>query len=244
MKKTFKITALPLLLLLTITGCGKATDIDKIADAQSCLDSALPAEADACVEKVEGLDSQGAYLIRCVGKFIKEGFNDPSKIATALAAKDAGGNGADGSLAMIAALAFKSEATSALNSASAQNAFNYCTTADSKGLIMLSGLTQTATVLGDLGGADLSNLSGTDLQNLMSDPTITGNPVAQAAVGNAVVAIYSSNCGTGQAATGNFCEQFDSAVTYVSGGTSNPTGIGQQIMACYANPAAAGCSGF
>lgn len=229
---------------LLLSACGGAKDIDKIADAQACLDNAAPAQASECVAKVDGIESEGANLIRCVGKFVKEGFNQTDKIATAVSQLSSGGNGANGSLAMMAALAFKSESTTALNSSSAQQVFSYCTLAKAKGLILLSGLVQTSTALAYIAGGNLATLDGDALKAIMADPTVLANPEAQAAVGGAIVGIYNSSCGTGQTSTGNFCEQFASAVAAVPGGTSNVNGIGQQIMTCYANPAAAGCSGF
>lgn len=223
-----------------LVSCSKEKDIDKIADAQSCLDSASTSDVDTCVSKVDGLSSQGAFLIRCVGKFMKEGFNNPSKIAGAVSNLN-GGQGSSQSTAVMAALAFKAESTSALNSTSAQQAFTYCTEANSKGLILLSGLAQTATVLADLGLGSTSNLSGTDLKNLMG--TLQGNTTATTAVGSAVVSIYQSNCTSGNTTTGNFCQQFSSAIDSV-GGTSNPASLGAKIMECYNNPAASGCTGF
>jgi hypothetical protein len=81
------------------------------------------------------------------------------------------------------------------------------------------------------------------LQTLMS--SLSSNADAQAAVGSVVVSMYTSNCSsTTSSAPGNYCQQFASAVASVSGGTTNTAGIGQQIMTCYSNPSAAGCSGF
>ena len=228
-------------LIFLVGGCaGKATDTDLIQDAQNCLDTAKTTEATACVAKVDGITTQAADLIRCVGKFVKEGYNDSSKVSTARESLKTSGNGATGSLGMMAALAFKSESTSALNSARAQDAFTLCTKANSKGLILLSGLVQTATVLGDL-SSSLSNMTASDLAAAMG--TYANNPTAQAAVGSAVVAMYNSNCTSGQTATGNYCTQFSSAVT-ASGGTTNSSAIGQLVMTCYNNPAATGCSGY
>lgn len=228
--------------VVLLTSCGGPKDIDKIADAQNCLDQATAAEADQCVSKVEGLESEAAYLIRCTGKFVKEGFNDSTKLASALSSISGGNTGASGSTAMMAALAFKAESTPALNSSSAQEAFNFCTKSNSKGLILLSGLTQSSTVVAVLGGQDPTTLTGPQLQTLMG--TLQSDPVAQAAVGTAVATIYTATCTNSSTTTGNYCEQFDSAIAKIPGGITNTSGIGQQIMICYSNPAAAGCTGF
>ena len=236
-----QITLLFAISALLLISCGGRKDIDKIADAQSCLDTAKASEAEACVSKVDGLDSEGANLIRCVGKFVKEGFNESTKLANAVAQLSSGGNGTNGSTAMMAALAFKNEATTALNYASAQTTFNYCTSAKAKGLILLSGLIQTANTVAHLGGGNLATLTGTDIQTLMG--TLVNDPVAQAAVGSAVAGIYTSNCGNGQTTNGNFCAQFESVVTAV-GGIGNTSAIGQKVMFCYTNPTDPTCAGF
>jgi hypothetical protein len=225
--------------LLFLSACGKETDTDKIAEAQTCLDTATAATAATCVEKVDGLYSQGAYLIRCAGKFVVEGYNDSTKLATAMN-QISGNTGSSGSTAMMAALAFTAEATTALNSTSAQQAFEYCTLAKSKGLILLSGLAQTSSVLADLAGD--TNLTGAELQALMG--TQQNNPVAQAAVGSAVAAMYTTNCTNSQSTTGAYCEQFESALANVPGGITDTTELGKQIMICYNAPATAGCEGF
>lgn len=235
------ITATLALSALLLTSCGGKTDIDKIADAQSCLDTAKSYEADACVSKVDGVDTEGAYLIRCIGKFIKEGFNESSKLANAVAQLSSGGNGSNGSTGMMAALAFKGEATTALNSANAQVTFGYCKSAKAKGLILLSGLVQTSTTLTDIAGGNLATLDGTALRTIMASEI--NNPVAQAAVGSAVVGIYSSNCENGQTTNGNFCAQFETAINSV-GGIANTNAIGQKIMFCYTNPSDPSCAGF
>jgi hypothetical protein len=235
-------------LLIFNSGCNKETDADKIADAQSCLDTATTSDVDMCVAKVDGLESEGAYLIRCSGKFVKEGFNNATKLSGALANISGSNTGnATNSLSMMSALSFTTESTPALNAASASDAVTYCNKAKSSGLILLSGLTYTATSLWSI-GQSLSLIgttppTGAQLQSLMT--SLTSNAQAQAAVGSVVVSMYTANCSsTTSSAPGNYCQQFQSAVSTVSGGTSNPAGIGQQIMTCYSNPSAAGCSGF
>ncbi len=224
---------------LLLAACGGPKEIDQIAEAQNCLNTADPADAPACVSKVDGLESQSAYLIRCVGKFAKEGFNSPTKIAAALT-NLSGGSGASGSTQMMAALSFTAETSASLNASSAQEALALCTQAKSKGLILLSGLSSTATTLASLGGLDPSTMTGAQLQTLMG--TLASDPNATTAVGSAVISIYESNCSGTQETTGSFCEQFESAVGTT--GTSDPAALGAQIMTCYNAPTTPGCSGF
>ncbi|MFN7824465.1 MAG: hypothetical protein ACK5P6_03800, partial [Pseudobdellovibrionaceae bacterium] len=69
MKNAIALIALSSLL---ISGCGKETDADKIADAQACLDTATPANVSDCVDKVSGVSGKGAELIRCVAVYVKQ----------------------------------------------------------------------------------------------------------------------------------------------------------------------------
>lgn len=230
------------ILFLGLTSCVKETDADKIADAQSCLDVASTADVDGCLQKVEGIESEGAYLIKCAGAFIKEGFSTPTKLSNALSnLSSTGGSGAGASVAVISALAFSSKSTAALNATWAQETYTNCEKSKSNGLILLSGLSLTATTLWNLSGL-LSQPNASTLQSLMS--SLSGNSNAQSTIGSAAVTMYQSNCQASNSAPGSFCAQFQSAVNTVPGGTSNPTGVGQQLMTCYGNPNASGCSSF
>jgi hypothetical protein len=246
MSKITKALLLPLTFGL-ITACsGKETDADKIADAQSCLDTATASTAEACLAKIEGMESPASYLIRCVAKFAKEGYTTPSKISAALAAQT---GGSTGSTNMMAALTFTTEATTTLNKTSSQQTYGYCVKSGSEGLIFLSGLVQTATTVGalaaDLGGilaGGIENMTGDELKTAMD--SLKSNPEAQAAVGSAVVGMYESSCtGSNNNANGDFCAQFGSVVAS-AGGVSNTDTIDQLIMNCYANPTDPGCTGF
>lgn len=230
------------LCLVFMLGFGLAAcsekDVDKIADAQACLDKASPQGADDCVSKVSGIDSQGADLIRCVGKFVREGFNDPSKISDALQAADGQGSDGDASLAMMAAFKFTSYGNTTANKEGANQAFEYCTAAKSKGLIFLSGLAKTSTLFAAIGPVN----NAADLEALMT--ANQGDPDVQEAVGAAANAIYESNCQNGGSSTGEFCQQFESVVSSVGG--SNEA-VGLCAMQCYTNTPPTGsctCQGF
>src|SRR5690349_13466104 len=106
MKPNSPKTALFIAGLFILSACGGARDVDKIADAQNCLDKAVESEAAACVAKVDGIDSEAADLIRCTGKFVKEGFNSSTKLSGAISNLSGGNTGAAGSVTLMASLAF------------------------------------------------------------------------------------------------------------------------------------------
>lgn len=225
---------------LLLTACSEK-EADLIADAQSCLDTATAATAASCVAKVDGIESKGAYLIRCVGKFVEEGFNDPQRIKSAMEQIDGGGEATE-SLAMMTVMAFKSSATKSVNETNATAAFNHCNRGASKGLILLSSLARTATTVASLAASvpNPQNMTPAELDAAMNE--VKNNPAAQEAVGQAAVAVYNTSCvnNSGET-TGNFCTQFQAAID-ANGGSTN--GIGQFIMNCYANPMTVGCDGF
>jgi hypothetical protein len=243
MTKEFSFRTSLLVGLFLITACGSAKDADKIADAQNCLNNAAPApstQAQDCVSKVDGIQSSGAYLIRCVAKFAYEGFNDPAKIANALTSISSG-SGATSSLSLMAALAFKAESSTALNFSSIQETLGFCQKADSKGLVLLAGLSQAATSMAYFAGLSLTNLTGSDLAAQLN--SLKNDPNATAAVGAAVSAIYTTSCTNGTSGTGSFCTQFGSAANSV-GGTTNTAALGAKVLQCYQTPTGPGCEGF
>jgi hypothetical protein len=242
MTKAFSSTLVFALVLwsgFALTGCGP-TDADKISDAQTCLNSATPDEADTCVAMVAGIDSASASLIRCSGAFIKQGFGDGTKISDALQQLN-GGSGASQSIAMIAELAFGYEANTADNLTDAQNALSECNASGSPGLIFLAGIASTATQTAQVVGADPSTLTSTDVTNALTTIASGSDPAAAATVGNAALTIYNTSCGDGNTTAGNYCQQFESVIQSVG---TDPNSVGQFLATCYTTPSTSGCQGF
>lgn len=76
MKKYAVLTLIALFSTLNLSCSGKETEIDKIGDAQHCLDKYAQegGDLDTCVAKIEGVETPGAYGIRCAAGYIEEGF--------------------------------------------------------------------------------------------------------------------------------------------------------------------------
>lgn len=217
-------------LLFLAAGCGKKTDQDRVADAQECIDRATAATVSTCVTMVEGLTSKGSYLIRCVSKYVEEGLADPASIYSAIAASQTSGAGAaaSGSMAMMSVLAFKGGGDAAKGLANATAASTYCTASGSKGLIMLSTLTVTATVATSLGSCAATPTAACIKSGLS---TIATNPLGQAAIGSAAISAYQSNCSSGQTTTGGMCAQLAAVV----GTNTDSSVVGGILGTCYAN---------
>jgi hypothetical protein len=235
-------TTLLLLFSTTLISCGKETETDKIADAQACLDKATSANVSACVAKVEGLNSKGANLIRCVGTFVKQNLGSPSALAQIFTALDSnGGGGGDGTVAVMQAITFKANAGGPTPNAQDISDSNYaasiCNQSNSPGLGMLSTLTVTATAVSSLG--DINNPSTfTDCANDV------GNCTAQQkeAIGFAIQVAYESNCSNGGSSLGDVCLQLDSVIQ-ASGGSNEA--LADTLMRCLAGTLPpATCQGF
>lgn len=216
-------------------GCSRK-DQDKIGDAQTCLDTATRATVATCVEKVNGLESSQAYLIRCAAKFIEEGFDDASRLSSAyqqMTNSGTGGSGIQASQAVMSVLAFKSAATTAANSANATLAQNYCNLSTSKGLILLASIASMSTKV--LALTSQPSCSGGVTQQCIQDSmaAAASDPAAQAAIGQATVDAYNSNCSGGQQSNAQFCNQFQEVVNQTPGGTSNSACIGKKMMEYY-----------
>jgi hypothetical protein len=238
---TYMKTSLLILMSLTLISCGKETDADKIADAQACLDKATAANASACVAKVEGINSKGANLIRCVGTFVKQNLGTPSALAQIFTAlDDNGGGGRNATIGIMDAITFKTNSGSAIPNSQdlsdSQYAASICNESNSPGLGMLSTLTVTATTVSSIG---LGSINNTTLENCATDDC---SPQQLAAIGSAVQLAYQSNCMNGGSSLGDVCTQLDSVIQNAGG--SN-TAIADTLLRCLAGTLPpATCQGF
>lgn len=205
------------LIALGVTvGCSKATDADLIGDAQFCLDDlrtnglsrdAIQPQVDRCLSGIKSLTSSQAYLLKCSGNFLIEGFGGVSKIETALNALQ---NSAD-EATLLNSLAFD-------NVTFAQQTSSVCQNSGSPSYTMLSSMASIATTMKDV--LNVGNLNSTDITNLITSIN-SGDPDAQASaatIGNAAVATYEQSCTGGAVVDQALCNQFQSAVN--SGGSS------------------------
>lgn len=221
-----KSVSLKLVLTLTsvlVLGACSETAIDKVADAQACLDQATASNVSECLSKVDGVNTKGAYLIRCSAKFIEEGFNDPVKLTNALSAVESN-SGGTGTTNAMDALSFSSVQN-------AKDAATYCAQAESKGLIMLSSMAKMATVLKDVSGGNINTAINTCAIGGCNQDTLI-------ALGQAATIAYQSNCANGGESLGSVCEQFGSVVD-----SGDSEAIGLHLAQCL-NGTGSGCSGF
>lgn len=226
MHTRLRFTSLALLSALSLGGC-TASDADKIADAQDCLDRSTTETALTCMEKVDGLNSAGAQLVRCSAYFIDQGFGDPSRLSRVAEelGRDGGGGGSS-TIAVLSFMAFSAQKyDKSTNQALSDKAFTACQASNSKGMIYLSSLTQIATVaLGLVGAYDPgSGVPPTEAQ-IREGLCTNATPTSRSVIGNATRTAYEQNC-VGKTEPDPVCEQYAAAV---NAGTTDEQ-IGQQL---------------
>lgn len=157
-------TLLMSIALIVLFSCGKERDIDKIGDAQLCMDelgaSASASEVDECLTRIEGLESTAAYSLRCAGSFMKEGFLDPTKLTSAIEELESSGTANFMSL-----ITFTSANDISSDTSNAYAAFEHCLKAEGKASTLFASFGYIAMSLyqymdGNDGGNDCVSTPG------------------------------------------------------------------------------------
>lgn len=181
--------------------CGKETDVDKVADAQDCLNKADSSTALSCMDKVTGMETESAYLIRCAAYFKDQSFGDPTVIAKVSQSME--GSGDNSVNALMSVLAFKKYTDATTNLDFCQKAMTACQASGSKGMVILASLSRIATetlVTANLLGP---NPSADDVKSAMCGPA-----APTAIIGAATLVAYNQGCvGDVGTAKNPFCEK-------------------------------------
>lgn len=222
-----------------LSSCG-AKDVDKIGDAQQCLDSSTKATASTCIDIVAGIESAGAYNVRCAGKFISEGYGTTELLATLEALSGSGGS----LTSFLDYIAFSSKQDITQDDTSASDAFTYCYKSAGKGATLLAAFSNISTsmykMLNSCSAASCPTVpNGTSgryaVQTCISnslvpclatiaaiaDPNTADASVAsfQSSIGSIVISTSLLSC-SGNGANKTLCENFSTAIT-AAGGTSD-----------------------
>lgn len=214
-------------------GCGSSKDVDKIGDAQQCLNVATSATAMDCVSKVDGMTSAGSYNIRCAAAFVREGFANPTKYTAAFSGLDGGGT-----KSFMGLVSFSSAANITTDAANASTTFSDCYAAGAKGKTLISAFGYFSTALmkffADAGGAAAPSCttptSGSyNLETCITEATVA-NPLevlkisstteadstaagqVQSSIGSVIISTYLISC-SGSGANEDLCDTLGAAVT-------------------------------
>lgn len=206
-----------LTLTLAITGCDNE-NITKIAEAQHCLDTATPASAHQCREKVAGDESAQAYMIRCSARFLEEGFTTKRFVnAAETLSEDEGG----GEASTVKALAIFKFNPTVMDLTSSE-----CAKSNSQGMIQLAALSDLATfVVHTVGGFDPEeDLYDEETGEVKPDllDTLKDNLQEEASskndeeLGDKALALADILC-TGDKADTSVCKDLDRAIVEAAG---------------------------
>ncbi|MBX2994501.1 MAG: hypothetical protein KF681_06760 [Bdellovibrionaceae bacterium] len=227
----------PLILALSlvcVTAC-KKKDVDYVAEAQDCLDKTDSSGALECMQKVEGIETESAYLIRCSANFIYQEFMDPvrlSNIAEQMKASNSSPLAAIGLLAFSKPVGNNPTAATARTNLSTAT-MDYCTKAKSKGMLLLSSMAQIATVASsalpdteELINACDPNSPGYDANDCKDKAKEAICEASPAVIGEAALAAYQQSCLGSSQQNSSVCEQFAA----ITNGTTDPTTIGTNLQ--------------
>ncbi|PWU21589.1 MAG: hypothetical protein C5B49_02375 [Bdellovibrio sp.] len=217
-------------------GCAK-TDMDRVSEAQDCLDTSTSTNALTCMDKIDGITTPSSYLIRCAAYFIDQGFQDPARLTQVISQiTNTSGNGGSQSIAALAAMGFSaSKYTMAQNDQLSADALTACQNSLSGGLIYLASASRIATAaLHDIGFIPSSTTppTPTDVHNALCT---NGGPstTTKAAIGDAASTAYQQNCAGANVTNDVLCQQYQAAV---NAGGGNSTAVGGSLINTFCTP--------
>ena len=239
----FFVTFAGTVLAATLLGCGSAKDVDKIGEAQNCLNSASATTAMDCVTKVDGITTVGAYNIRCAAAFVREGFANPVKYTTAFSSLN--GSGTSSFMGLVS---FSSTSNITTDAANASTTFGDCYAAGAKGKTLISAFGYFSTTLLKFfsdsaptstncktptsGSYNLTTCLADVAANLPSGPlalielakattTSASAAAVQTSIGSVIISTYNISC-SGTGANKDLCATLKTPVT---AGGSDPRAV-------------------
>ncbi len=241
MKLSLKII-LGSLAFISLVSCGSEKESDKIGDAQICLNKATDlTSSNACLAKIEGIESTAAYAVRCNGSFIAEGFANPVKYINATSQLNGTGGG---TASFMALMTFTAATTFAENLTNAGTTFSNCLKSGAKGTTLLSSFGYLAMSIynyaknksgtcSDNPTTDFSScLSSTDPNALIKvvDPTTADTDAInlQTSIGSVIISSYNISC-AGKGANESLCSTMSTTITS-AGGTGNVRAVGSNFF--------------
>ena len=224
MKRLCLLLILPL--IFTNIACETEED-NKIAQAQACLDNAIPSTASNCTTFITGLTSTDSYAIRCAADFIAGGLTSARIISAVGQMQDKSG-GTDPALTLMGIVAFGS-------SAAATQAYDDCSKSGSSSFLFFASAAQMGTMIGSAnGGSVISTIaaggtpSQAQIDAALADAISNPNPTNNAVIGNVVTNLASTECVNPSDAQKKVCDAVNAAIASNPG---NAAAIGAALLA-------------
>lgn len=229
-------------LIVWVGACSKVTDQQAIGDAQFCLDdlnligqsrTQRASAVEGCLSQLGSASSEQAYLMRCAGNFLIEGFGDIERMTSSLEALSSGGTVGSAPVALLGAIAFDKTNPDSTNFA--RETANYCSQSGSPSYTLMSSMARIATVMNSMDAITFDPVTrvptGTDVASVIASTE------QSAAVGAAAQAAYEESCSGGAEVDPTLCEQFEGII---EGNSYTEAQIGGKVL-CLWEPSANGC---
>jgi hypothetical protein len=203
-----------LLISLCVLGCSESVE-DRLGDTQICLDGVGPADAQACLSKINGIERAQAYTLRCSASFITEHFGRGDRIKKAFQLLETSGEGA---AAFLGYFTFATQSTASANVEFAKLTKEYCAKSGQKSLKLLGVMAYTATSIASIGSLtwDIDNLpTAADIKNAITQ-ALAGSSAPIIEIGNALISAAGS-CQSGNIPNQKLCDDLNQAVNQGQG---------------------------
>ena len=228
------------LTLVSLTACESGED-RSLSSAQACLDGATDAaQAQVCVDKVAGLETQDAYLIRCSAAFIANGFTG-QKIADAYTSISGGSSNSSGYDPMVSIMAYLNFSSSNENFKAA-TAVNNCQRSGVKSMYQLASAAELSSTL-----AQLTTISAQfdpqnpeeslqDIINNINDGTFAPTNDQLTALGNVATTVNTAFCDNATNPNKDVCSKLQTAIVDAGMNGGTPADLATALLALLPPP--------
>ena len=199
-----------------------------VADAQSCIDSAVAATAPTCVAMVAGIESSAAYAIRCSAHYIVNGVTGARFAGAFQSIKD----NSSTTSPLTAAFGYLSFSATSGADGSDQTLAD-CQKSEVPSLARIALLTSTATLLRTATGATVAPAADGSIDAAQMKTIIQQFSGSPSALGNLAIQVNSSFCAAGSSLESNkVCTDLSGAI---QAGAGDPSTIGTQLLTLLQN---------
>lgn len=212
--------------IASLAGCEDG-EIRDLAKAQACMDEVPqnnPGAASACYAYVEKYTSQQANILKCSIKLTSGGLSTQKIVDAYKVSEDSSVNNKEAVFIGFLALNIP-DANSGY--ATSQEAYPYCDLSQVSGLKFIGGLAKMASMLGSIGGADLSNPANIETEvGAALEGCASGAACDLADTGATIVAISETYCAT-PSSDKEVCSDINQAIADAGG---DPVLAAKQFM--------------
>ena len=235
-----------------MSSCGPK-DVDRIGEAQACLNEAGSDQVDGCLEKISGVNSVGADTLRCSGYFQREGILSASTVIAAFASlSEQGASTRDRFAGFMSLVTFSKSAPNwTLSESRALETFDMCVQSQGKATTFIAALSVLSGAIISYGyqsGETINFGSPSQIETSvtnslvrlgldLAEPPVPGAVVgvtnlavtALTNIGTAILKSYQVSCVVQNPVDQTSCTQFSQAISNAGTGAS-PQKIAEEFL--------------